>query len=285
MVAYILLFIMFLILALLVYSENRTTKPPLKKEAPKPKVKKKTERPVSPEETEAQAKKAKEELKKATELQKERARQRAQREAQRAEELRRSREEETRKKAEEKAAREAAEAKLKEEAKKAAAKKKAEEEAQRAQAERKALAEEEAQQRAEAERKAREEAEAKREAQEAAKEKEVKTLPAYPDFDHSRLVEMGLSDDEAKEFVMELIPQIEEQLPLIEKALQEGNFHQMERLTHSIKGSSTNIGTGGIADLLIDCNTYLKTGTDPLLAKSYYEELKVQLGNLKTQYL
>ncbi|BAF72185.1 Hpt domain-containing protein [Sulfurovum sp. NBC37-1] len=263
MVAYFLLFIMFLILALLVYSENRTTKPHLKKEVPKPKIKKKTEKPVTPEETEAQAKEAKEELKEATELQKEKARQRAQREI--------------RKKAKEKAAREASEAK--EEAEKAAEK----------EAQRKALEETEAKRKAQKEKAAREtaQAEAKKQAKEeaATTAKEAKALPAYPDFDHSRLVEMGLSDEEAKDFVKELISQIEEQLPLIEKALQEGDFHQMEQLTHSIKGSSTNIGTGGVADLLIDYNTYLKTGNDPILSKSYYEELKIQLERLKVQYL
>ena len=96
---------------------------------------------------------------------------------------------------------------------------------------------------------------------------------------------MGLSDEEAKDFVKELISQIEELLPAIEKATEEKDFHQMERLTHSIKGSSTNIGTGGIAELLVDYNTYLKTGDDIVLSKAYFEELKVQLDRLKAQYL
>ena len=37
----------------------------------------------------------------------------------------------------------------------------------------------------------------------------------YPQFTHQRLVEMGLSNDEAKAFVQELIPQLEIQIPLI----------------------------------------------------------------------
>lgn len=116
--------------------------------------------------------------------------------------------------------------------------------------------------------------------------KETKELPEanYPPFTHVRLVEMGLSDDEAKEFVAELIPQLEEQIPLIEEAMNIPDFHQMERLTHSIKGSATNIGTGGVSDLLIDCNTYFKTGTDIDVAKAYFEHLKHYTQELKEQY-
>ena len=116
--------------------------------------------------------------------------------------------------------------------------------------------------------------------------KETKKLPEanYPKFTHSRLVEMGLSDEEAKEFVGELIPQIETQYPLMEKAIQEQDFEQLERLTHGIKGSASNLGTGGVSDLLSDYNTYLKTGTDLDIVKAYYEHLKHYNDELKTQY-
>lgn len=116
--------------------------------------------------------------------------------------------------------------------------------------------------------------------------KETKKLPEanYPKFTHSRLVEMGLSDEEAKEFVGELIPQIETQYPLMEKAIQEQDFEQLERLTHGIKGSASNLGTGGVSDLLSDYNTYLKTGTDLDIAKAYYQDLKHYNDELKTQY-
>lgn len=116
--------------------------------------------------------------------------------------------------------------------------------------------------------------------------KEQKELPKanYPKFTHARLVEMGLSDEEAVEFVTELIPQLELQIPLIEEALNTPDYHQMERLTHSIKGSTTNLGTGGISDLLVDCNTYLKSGTDPDIAKAYFEHLVHYTAELKEQY-
>lgn len=116
--------------------------------------------------------------------------------------------------------------------------------------------------------------------------KEAKELPEanYPAFTHVRLLEMGLSDEEAEEFVGELIPQIEVEIPLIETALQGGDFHEIERLTHGIKGSATNIGTGGVSDLLDDYNTYVKTGTDIDIAKAYLEHLIHYTAELKEQY-
>jgi HPt (histidine-containing phosphotransfer) domain-containing protein len=114
----------------------------------------------------------------------------------------------------------------------------------------------------------------------------TKKLPEtnYPEFTHIRLVEMGLSEEEAKEFVAELIPQLETEIPLIEAAIKEGDFHQLERLTHGIKGSATNLGTGGVSDLLAEFNTYLKSGTDTDIAESYLKHLVHYTNELKRQY-
>ena len=106
----------------------------------------------------------------------------------------------------------------------------------------------------------------------------------YPRFNHNRLLDMGLSREEAKEFVAELIPQIEVQIPLIKEAMQSSDFDNMERLTHSIKGSSTTVGTGGISDLLVDFNTYLKTGREPAILEAYFEHLIHYHKELKKQY-
>lgn len=106
----------------------------------------------------------------------------------------------------------------------------------------------------------------------------------YPKFNYSRLMAMGLSEEEAHEFIWELIPQILEQIPLIEKAMEVPDFHKMERLTHSIKGSSTTIGTGGVSDLLVDYNTYLKTGEELVVAKEYQKHLKYYLQKLQEQF-
>ena len=106
----------------------------------------------------------------------------------------------------------------------------------------------------------------------------------YPDFNYERLLEMGLSEEEAMEFIQELIPQIGEQIPLIDEALKIPDFHKMERLTHSIKGSSTTIGTGGVSDLLVEYNTYLKTGDEVPVAEAYQEHLKRYFEKLKKQF-
>ncbi len=106
----------------------------------------------------------------------------------------------------------------------------------------------------------------------------------YPEFDYSRLVGMGLSEDEAIEFIQELIPQIETQIPLIQEAMDKEDFYSMERLTHSIKGSSTTVGSGGVSDLLVAYNTYLKTGEEIEVAKEYQKYLKHYYEALKTTY-
>ena len=115
---------------------------------------------------------------------------------------------------------------------------------------------------------------------------EAKELPEckYPPFTHVRLVEMGLSDDEATEFVNELIPQLEEQVPLIEEAISNNDFHKIEKLTHGVKGSATNIGTGGVADFLTEFNTYLKSGTDVDIVKAYHAHFIRYIEELKKQY-
>jgi len=106
----------------------------------------------------------------------------------------------------------------------------------------------------------------------------------YPDFNYERLLEMGLSEEEAYEFIQDLIPQIGDQIPLLDEALKIPDFHEMERLTHSIKGSSTTIGTGGVSDLLVEYNTYLKTGEEVPIIKAYQEHLKHYFEKLKKQF-
>ena len=106
----------------------------------------------------------------------------------------------------------------------------------------------------------------------------------YPKFDYSRLLKMGLGEDEAVEFVKELIPQIKTQIPLIKEAMEASDFHNMERLTHSIKGSSTTVGSGGISDLLAEFNTYLKTGKEILVLEAYFKHLEYYCEELEKEY-
>jgi len=114
----------------------------------------------------------------------------------------------------------------------------------------------------------------------------IKAIPhkKYPIFSHERLIKMGLSEDEVLDFVKELIPQIEIQIPLIKEAIEHSDFHQAERLTHSIKGSSSTVGTGGVSELLLEYNTYLKSGTDTSIINTYFQDLIYYTNALKIQY-
>ena len=114
-----------------------------------------------------------------------------------------------------------------------------------------------------------------------------KVFPAcdYPPFNHSRMITvLGLSEEDAQEFVTDLIAQIEETIPLIQEDLDTNNFESMERNTHSIKGSATNLGTGSVADLLVEFNTYLKTSKDKEIAQHYFDHLKKYAKSLQQQY-
>lgn len=118
------------------------------------------------------------------------------------------------------------------------------------------------------------------------KEKEICNLPQcqYHSFDYSRIMGLGLSEDEAIEFVHELIPQLKVQIPLIEDAIKKEDFEALEELTHSIKGSSTNIGTGGISDLLVEFNTYIKTQREIPILEEYLKYLKHYTADLEKEF-
>ncbi len=116
---------------------------------------------------------------------------------------------------------------------------------------------------------------------------EPKKLPPanYPKYDHSRIIStLGLTEDDAIEFIADLIAQIDTTIPQIKSAIDSKNFESMESLTHSIKGSATNLGTGGVASLLIDFNTYLKTKKDLDIINKYFEHLTHYTKELKEQY-
>ena len=106
----------------------------------------------------------------------------------------------------------------------------------------------------------------------------------YVRFDHARLVKMGFSDKEAKEFVLELIPQVASKMPTLQKAIEEKNLRLIDEITHDIKGASGNIGSGGIADLMNDFNAYVKRGDDTEVLEAYYQHIEYYYKELKQQY-
>ncbi len=121
---------------------------------------------------------------------------------------------------------------------------------------------------------------------EAKKSVAPKVLPkgVYPRFSNSRLLDMGLTRADADIFVHELVVQIDEHIPQIEVAIKCKSYEEIEQLTHSLKGSATNLGTGGVADALVDYNTYCKKGNDPDILSAYLEILKAYQGKLKKEF-
>jgi len=71
---------------------------------------------------------------------------------------------------------------------------------------------------------------------------------------------------------------------LIEISIENTDFTELEGLTHGLKGSTTNLGTGGISDLLITFNTYLTDGTDTDIIQAYHRHFIHYLNELKKQY-
>ncbi len=108
---------------------------------------------------------------------------------------------------------------------------------------------------------------------------------SYSPFTHQRLVEtMGLSHEEVDEFVLELIHQLEDAIAELDELVERGDFEQIEHVTHGLKGAATNIGSGGVADILVDYNTEMKNGKDPEAAQAYQELLKSAVSDLKIEY-
>ena len=107
----------------------------------------------------------------------------------------------------------------------------------------------------------------------------------YGHFSHERLVEgMGLSPEEADEFVVELIHQLESAIPDLDKAVEDHHYEEVEHITHGLKGAALNIGEGGVAQLLVDYNTYMKHGTEQPVIEAYQTLLKRTVSDLKVEY-
>jgi len=107
----------------------------------------------------------------------------------------------------------------------------------------------------------------------------------YATFDNTRtMVEFGLSREEANDFILDLITQVEEELVNLEAAVEAHDTKKIEDISHMIKGSATNLGTGGIADVLVDFNTYMKSASEPEVIASHMRNLHRAYDELKTQF-
>ncbi|WP_345986591.1 Hpt domain-containing protein [Sulfurimonas sp. HSL-1656] len=107
----------------------------------------------------------------------------------------------------------------------------------------------------------------------------------YPPFSNARAVaEFGLSQEEADSFTGELIAQIESEIADLEAAVTARDSVQLEEVLHKLKGSTSNLGEGGITTLLADFNNYIKEGTDQDTIDDYVANLHYYLEELKKAF-
>lgn len=107
---------------------------------------------------------------------------------------------------------------------------------------------------------------------------------SYPEFDNTRSIEeFGMSQEEAKIFVDELVNQIDTSMTELKTALENKNVGLIEEITHSLKGSATNLAKGGIVDLLVDFNTYAKHASNLKVIAAYTKRLQLMLAEMKTR--
>ena len=107
----------------------------------------------------------------------------------------------------------------------------------------------------------------------------------YDTFDNTRTMEeFGLSREEANDFILDLIQQVKEELVNLESAVAVHDTKKIEDISHMIKGSATNLGTGGIADVLVDFNTYMKSANEPEVVAMHMRNLHRAYNELKSQF-
>lgn len=74
----------------------------------------------------------------------------------------------------------------------------------------------------------------------------------YPKYDNSRAVdEMGLTQEEADDFVLDLIKAIEAEIPRLESDILKGDYKGIEEIVHTLTGTASTLGSGGISSTFI----------------------------------
>lgn len=97
----------------------------------------------------------------------------------------------------------------------------------------------------------------------------------YPKYDNTRAVnEMGLTQEEADSFVHDLVEAIGSEIPRIEEAIIGSDYKTIEEIVHTITGSSSTLGTGGISLALISFYTSVQH-------RDTFQKLYVHLQNVK----
>ena len=97
----------------------------------------------------------------------------------------------------------------------------------------------------------------------------------YDIYDNSRAVdEMGLTQEEADSFVLDLVKAIQSEIPKIEASILKGDYKNVEEIVHTITGSSSTLGSGGVSSALISFYAAVQH-------RDRLDELYIHLQNIK----
>jgi len=97
----------------------------------------------------------------------------------------------------------------------------------------------------------------------------------YDKYDNARAIEeMGLTKEEADSFVLELIKALTSEIPRIEEAILNSDMKTLEEIVHTITGSSSTLGSGGVSTALISFYTAVQH-------RDAYKDLYIHLQNVK----
>ncbi len=107
----------------------------------------------------------------------------------------------------------------------------------------------------------------------------------YAKYDNNRAVdEMGLTQEEADSFVYDLVKALESEVPRIETAIKGSDYKAVEEIVHTITGSSSTLGTGGVSSALISFYTAVQHRDDFQKLYTHLQNVKYYLAELKEQY-
>ena len=107
----------------------------------------------------------------------------------------------------------------------------------------------------------------------------------YPKYDNTRAVEeMGLTQEEADSFVHDLVKALESEMPRIEVAIKGSDYKAVEEIVHTITGSSSTLGSGGVSSALISFYTAVQHRDDFQKLYTHLQNVKYYLAELKEQH-
>ncbi len=97
----------------------------------------------------------------------------------------------------------------------------------------------------------------------------------HPAYSNARAVEeMGLTQEEADAFVLDLVKAVGAEVPRIEQAILASDYKTVEEIVHTITGSSSTLGSGGVSTALISFYTAVQH-------RDSLQKLYIHLQNVK----